>query len=51
MDPDVMAGVPVIHGTRIPVTTMVGLLGQGLSVGEVAAAAADERELPLRRPG
>ena len=68
MDPDVMGGVPVIQGTRIPVTTIVGLLGQGLPVEEVladyptltrddiltalrfAAAAADERELPLRRP-
>lgn len=63
-----MGGVPVIHGTRIPVTTIVGLLGQGLPVEEVladyptltrddiltalrfAAAATDERELPLRRP-
>lgn len=67
MDPGVMGGAPVIEGTRVPVTTIVGLLGQGLSPDQVlvdyptltrddilaalrfAAAAADERELPLRR--
>ncbi|GIJ23992.1 DUF433 domain-containing protein [Micromonospora lutea] len=66
IDHRVMGGVPCIKGTRIPVATIVGLLGQGYSVDEVlseyptlsrddilaalrfAAAAVDERELPLR---
>ncbi|WP_456697568.1 DUF433 domain-containing protein [Aeromicrobium sp. P5_D10] len=33
----VMGGVPCIRGTRIPVSTIVGLVGQGLSVEDVLA--------------
>ncbi len=61
-----MGGVPCVRGTRVPVTTIVALLGEGLGIDEVlmeypqlteadiraalhfAAAAVDERELPLR---
>lgn len=32
-----MGGVPCITGTRIPVATVVGLLGQGHSVDDVLA--------------
>jgi len=32
-----MGGVPCITGTRIPVATVVGLLGQGYSLEEVLA--------------
>ena len=32
-----MGGVPCIAGTRIPVATVIGLLGHGYSVSEVAA--------------
>jgi uncharacterized protein (DUF433 family) len=35
IDHRVMGGVPCIAGTRIPVTTVVGLLGQGYSIDEV----------------
>ena len=63
-----MGGVPCIAGTRIPVTTIVGLIAQGLTPDDVlreyaqltrddvraalefAAAAVDERHLPLRTP-
>ncbi|MFF5216443.1 DUF433 domain-containing protein [Micromonospora sp. NPDC000442] len=66
IDHRVMGGVPCIAGTRIPVTTIVGLLGQGYTADDIlqdyptlshedilaalrfAAAAVDERELPLR---
>jgi uncharacterized protein (DUF433 family) len=66
VDHRIMGGAPCVRGTRIPVTTIVALLGEGLSVAEVladypqltetdvraalhfAAAAVDERELPLR---
>ena len=32
-----MGGVPCIAGTRIPVATVIGLLGQGYSLDEVLA--------------
>ncbi|BCB86580.1 hypothetical protein Psuf_038930 [Phytohabitans suffuscus] len=32
-----MGGAPCIAGTRIPVATVVGLLGQGYSVDDVLA--------------
>ena len=32
IDHRVMGGVPCVAGTRIPVATVVGLLGQGLTV-------------------
>jgi uncharacterized protein (DUF433 family) len=34
-DHRVMAGVPCISGTRIPVATIVGLVAQGQSVGDI----------------
>ena len=61
-----MGGVPCIRGTRIPVTTVVGMLADGMSAPAIlsdfpqlteddllaalryAAAAVDERELPIR---
>ncbi len=33
----IMGGVPCIRGTRIPVTTIVALLGDGFSINEVLA--------------
>ncbi len=68
VDHRVMAGVPCIAGTRIPVATVVGMVAEGMTVGEIladfpqlteddvrqalhfAAAAVDERRLPLREP-
>ena len=61
-----MGGVPCIRGTRIPVTTVVGMLADGVAADQIvadfpqlstddvrdalryAAAAVDERELPVR---
>lgn len=37
IDHQIMGGVPCIAGTRIPVATVVGLLGQGYSVDDVLA--------------
>lgn len=34
-DPTIMAGVPCIAGTRIPVTTILGLLWEGASQAEI----------------
>lgn len=69
VDHQVMGGVPCIQGTRIPVTTVVGMVAEGMSTDEIlsefpqldledirealryAAAAVDERELPLRHAG
>ncbi len=64
-----MGGVPCVAGTRIPVTSLVGMVADGMSTDEIlvefsqlsaedvqeslryAAAAVDERELPLRSAG
>ena len=35
IDHRVMGGVPCVAGTRIPVTTVVGLLGQGQTIDEI----------------
>ncbi|MFY1674470.1 DUF433 domain-containing protein [Plantactinospora sp. WMMB334] len=35
IDHRIMGGVPCVAGTRIPVATVIGLLGQGYSVSEV----------------
>jgi len=36
-DHRVMGGVPCFSGTRIPVATVIGLLGQGQSLSEILA--------------
>ncbi len=58
-----MAGVPWIRGTRIPVATVVGMVAEGMATDQIvaafpellplryAAAAFEERELPLRTAG
>jgi uncharacterized protein (DUF433 family) len=35
IDHRIMAGVPCVRGTRIPVATILGQLGEGLSPAEV----------------
>ena len=35
INPKVMAGKPVIHGTRVPVELIVRMLSQGLTEGEI----------------
>lgn len=37
VDHRIMGGVPCIAGTRIPVATVLGLLGQGSTISEVLA--------------
>jgi uncharacterized protein (DUF433 family) len=37
IDPKVMAGKPVIRGTRIPVDLIVRMVGQGISEDEILA--------------
>ena len=44
LDPRVMAGKPVIRGTRIPVELIVRMLAQGISEGEIL------REYPRLQP-
>ena len=34
-DPDIMAGVPCIRGTRIPVATVVGMVAEGMTEPEI----------------
>jgi uncharacterized protein (DUF433 family) len=36
-DPEIMAGVPCIRGTRIPVSTVVAYVGDGLSAESIVA--------------
>ncbi len=66
VDHEITGGAPCIRGTRIPVTTVVGMVADGMSTGDIvaefpqltaedikealqyAAAAVDERELPLQ---
>lgn len=37
VDPGIMAGKPVVRGTRIPVELIVRMLSQGISEGEILA--------------
>jgi len=37
LDQQVMGGVPCVTGTRIPVATVVGLVANGLTTGEIVA--------------
>jgi uncharacterized protein (DUF433 family) len=34
-DPDVLGGVPCIRGLRVPVTTVVGMVADGMTVEEI----------------
>jgi len=45
VDSDQMGGVPCIRGLRIPVSTMVGMMAEGMSEEEILDAYPDlERE-------
>lgn len=35
VDQKVMAGVPCVRGTRIPVATVVGMVAEGMTPGEI----------------
>ncbi|HEV3319599.1 MAG TPA: DUF433 domain-containing protein [Solirubrobacteraceae bacterium] len=41
MRSDQMAGVPCIRGLRIPVSTVIGMVADGMSVPEILAAYPD----------
>ena len=41
VDPAQMGGVPCIRGMRIPVATVVGMVADGMSSGEILAAFPD----------
>lgn len=41
VDPAQMGGVPCIRGLRIPVATVLGLLADGMSTGEILEAYPD----------
>jgi uncharacterized protein (DUF433 family) len=36
-DPDVLGGLPCIRGLRVPVATVVGMIADGMTVGEILA--------------
>jgi uncharacterized protein (DUF433 family) len=40
-DPGQMDGVPCIRGLRIPVATVVGMVADGITAGEIIAAYPD----------
>jgi len=41
VDPDQMDGVPCIRGLRIPVTTVLSMLGEGMDENEILEAYPD----------
>ena len=44
VNPRIMGGVPCIHGLRIPVATVVGMIAEGMSSADIVA------ELPPLEP-
>lgn len=48
VDPDIMAGKPVIKGTRIPVYVILELLGEGRDTEEVLELYPDLEEEDVR---
>lgn len=36
-DPEVLGGVPCIRGLRVPVSTVVGMVADGMAVEEILA--------------
>ena len=47
-DPEIMAGVPCIRGTRIPVATVVGMVAEGMSTEEILVDFPQLREDDVR---
>jgi uncharacterized protein (DUF433 family) len=48
VDPAQMGGLPCIRGLRIPVTTVVSALAEGMSAHELLAAYPDLEEADIR---
>lgn len=49
--PDQMGGVPCIRGLRIPVSTVVGMVADGMSEQEILAAYPDLEAEDVRASG
>lgn len=49
IDPDQMAGVPCLRGLRIPVATVVGMVGEGISSAEILAELPDLEPEDIRQ--
>jgi uncharacterized protein (DUF433 family) len=47
-DPQIMAGVPCVRRTRIPVTTVVGMVAEDMSVEEILHDYAQLEEQDVR---
>lgn len=48
VDPDQMAGVPCIRGLRIPVSTVVGMVAEGISESEILQSYPDLQAEDIR---
>jgi uncharacterized protein (DUF433 family) len=48
INPKQMAGVPCIRGLRIPVATVIAMLADGMSEGEILAAYPDLEKEDIR---
>ena len=48
VDPEQMGGVPCIRGLRIPVSTVVGMVADGMSTDEILEAFPDLEEDDVR---
>ena len=46
--PDVMGGVPVIRGLRIPVATVIAMLADGMTTSEIVADLPDLTDADIR---
>ncbi len=51
LDPARMGGLPCIRGMRIPVATVVGMLGDGMTEDEILAASPDLEREDVREAG
>jgi len=48
IDPAMMGGVPCIRGLRIPVSTVVGMAGEGMTEAEILQAYPDLEKEDIR---
>ena len=48
IDPEQMGGVPCIRGLRIPAATVVGLVADGMTEGEILTAYPDLESADIR---
>ena len=48
IDPAKMGGVPCIRGLRIPVATVVGMIAEGMAVGDILEAYPDLEPVDIK---